>query len=147
MASRQTVGRINTFGILQKQLNFRIMAGPLSAPSWATPIIVGGSGVNAGNSALGNADGVTSVAQTAAGKFTVTLDDSYLKLETVQATFACSGDAVDIYAQAGVTSNLGSATPATVVIKTKTGAVNTNPATTDVDTYISVTLTFEDSSA
>jgi hypothetical protein len=90
---------------------------------------------------------VTSVAQTAAGKFTVTLDDSYLKLSAVQATFSCSGDAVDIYAQAGVTSNLGSATPTTLVVKTKTGAVNTNPGTTDVDTYISVTVIFEDSAA
>jgi hypothetical protein len=123
------------------------MAGPLSAPSWATPIVVGGPGENSGSAALGVARGVASVAQTAAGKFTVTLEDSYAKLTNLQATFSCLGDAVDIYAQAGATSNLGVAagTPVTVVVKTKTAAVNTNPATTDVDTYISVTLTFEDS--
>ncbi len=145
MASRTMSGRTMTFGIQEKQLNFRILAGPLSAPSWATPVVVGGPGENSGNTALGVARGVASVAQTAAGKFTVTLEDSYAKITNCQATFVCSGDAVDIYAQGGVTSNLSSSTPATFVVKTKTGGTNTNPATTDVDTYISVTLTFEDS--
>ncbi len=145
MASRLMSGRTMTFGIQEKQLNFRIVAGPLSAPSWATPVVVGGPGENPGNVALGYARGVASVAQTAAGKFTVTLEDSYSKVDTVQATFSCSGDAVDIYAQGGVMANLGSATPTTLVVKTKTGATNTNPATTDLDTYISVSVTFEDS--
>lgn len=145
MASRTMSGRTMTFGIQEKALNFRILAGPLSAPSWTTPVVVGGPGENSGNVALGVARGVASVAQTAAGKFTVTLEDSYSKISSLQATFSCSGDAVDIYAQSGAITNLGSSTPATVVVKTKTGAVNTNPATTDTDTYISVTITFEDS--
>lgn len=145
MASRTMSGRTMTFGLKEKALNFRILAGPLSAPSWATPVVVGGPGDNPGNTALGVARGVASVAQTAAGKFTVTLEDAYAKITSGQATFSCSGDAVDIYAQFGAISNLATSTPATVVVKTKTGGTNTNPATTDTDTYISVTLTFEDS--
>ncbi len=145
MASRLMSGNSSTFGILEKQLNFRIMAGPLSAPSWTTPVVVGGPGENPGSSALGIARGVASVAQTAAGKFTVTLEDSYAKLVSLQATYSCSGDTADIYAQAGVVSNLGTSTPVTLVVKTKTAGTNTNPATTDVDTSISVSVTFEDS--
>jgi hypothetical protein len=145
MSSRTMSGRPNTFGIQEKQLNFRIVAGPLSAPSWTTPVVIGGPGENSGNAAVGIARGVASVAQTAAGKFTVTLEDTYAKLTGIQATFSCSGDAVDIYAQGGAMTNLASTTPVTLVVKTKTGAVNTNPATTDLDTYISVSVTFEDS--
>lgn len=134
-----------TFGVQEKALRFRIVAGPLSAPSWTTPVVIGGPGENSGNVAVGVARGVASVAQTAAGKFTVTLEDSYAKVTSVQATFSCSGDAVDIYAQGGVMSNLGTSTPVTLVVKTKTGGTNTNPATTDLDTYISLAVVFEDS--
>jgi len=132
-----------TFGILEKVLRFRIVANG----SWATPIIVGGRGVNTTFPSFGNGLGVTSVAQTAAGKFTVTLDDAYSKLVTAQATYQGSGDAEDLVAQVGVISNIGTSTPVTIVIKTKTGAVNTNPGTVDANTSINVDLTFEDSSA
>lgn len=132
-----------TFGLLEKKLAFRIVANG----SWATPIVVGGRGTNAIQAAFGNGLGVTSVAQTAAGKFTVTLDDPYAKLVTAQATYQGSGDAEDLVAQVGVISNVGTSTPVTIVIKTKTGAANTNPGTVDANTSISVDLLFEDSGA
>lgn len=133
-----------SFGILEKKVTCRIIANG----SWATPILVGSRGTNATIAGAGNAMGCASVAQTAAGKFTITLDDTYLKLVGVQATYSGSGDAEDLYAQGGIVSNLATpGSPITVVIKTKTGAANTNPGTTDVNTYINVHLEFEDSSA
>lgn len=144
MSSRTMSGRTMTFGIQEKAIRFRIMA---SAGSWTTPVIVGGRGASASIAGAGIADGVTSVVRTAAGKFTVTLDDAYAKLGTAQATYQGSGDAEDISAQVGVISNLGTSTPTTLVVKTKTGTVNTDPATTDVNTSINVDLVFEDSGA
>ncbi len=146
MSSRTMSGRTQSFGIQQKAIRFRIMA---SAGSWTTPVIVGGRGASASIAGAGIADGVTSVVRNSAGKFTVTLDDSYAKLETFQVSYQGSGDAEDIVAQAGVVSNLATSasTPVTVVVKTKTGGANTDPGTTDVNTSINVDLVFEDSGA
>lgn len=147
MSSRTMSGRTKTFGIDEKLIRFRIMA---SAGSWATPVLVGGRGSNASIAGAGNAEGANftgGVVRTAAGKFTVTLDDAYNKLVTAQATYQGSGDAEDLVAQIGVVSNAQTSTPLTIVIKTKTGAVNTDPATTDINTSINVDLVFEDSNA
>lgn len=144
MASR-TMGNVPplTFGLLEKLIRFRIVANG----AWTTPIIVAGRGVNATFPTFGNGIGVTSVVRTGAGKFTVTLDDPYSKLVTAQATYQGSGDAEDISAQVGVITGIGTSAPVTIVIKTKTGTVNTDPGTVDANTSISVDLTFEDSGA
>lgn len=136
MASRAMSGRPATFGLLEKTLRFRIMA---SAGSWNTPVVVGGRGT-------GTAPGVASVSRAAAGKFLVTLEDGYAKLVTAHATYQGSGDAEDLVAQIGVPANVGTSTPVLLMIKTKAGAANTDPATTDANTAIHVDLTFEDSS-
>jgi hypothetical protein len=132
-----------TFGLLEKRLSFRIMANA----AWTSPVAVAGRGSSAIIAGAGNAIGVTSVARTAAGKYTIQLDDAYAKLVTAQATYQGSGDAEDISAQIGVIANVGTSTPVTIVVKTKTGTVNTDPATTDVNTSINVDLVFEDSGA
>lgn len=91
--------------------------------------------------------GVTSVALTATGKFTVTLTGQYWKLRAGHCTYGTSADDVDLYAQLGVIANLASSSAVTVVVKLKTGATNTDAAAAGADNRICVTLEFEDSSA
>jgi|SRR3954471_18884414 len=145
MSSRTMSGRVMTFGVQEKAIRFRIMAG--SGANWNTPIAVGGRGTQANSNllGLGIAPGVASVARTAAGKFTVTLEDAYARLVTAQASYQSSSDAEDLVAQVGAIANLGTATPATIVIKTKAIGVNADPGTQDQNTSINVDLVFEDS--
>ena len=143
MSSKSTY----SFGLLEKCIRLRIYAG---AGSWATPFLAAGRGINTNNAAFGVPDGAGAagaVTRLSAGKFQITLDDAYLKLVTAQATYAGSGDAEDLVAQVGLIGNLGTSTPTTVIVKTKTGAVNTDPGTTDANTFIAVDLVFEDSAA
>lgn len=132
-----------SFGIQEKVIRFRIMANG----SWTTPFIAAGRGINTVNSGLGVADGVTSVTRLSAGKFQVTLDDAYAKIVTVQTSYSGSSDTEDLYAQGGVLANVGTSTPVTLIVKTKTGTANTDPGTTDVNTHIDVDVMFEDSAA
>lgn len=147
MASRtMSSGRTFTFGYLEKKITFRIMA---SAGSWTTPILVGGHGPVDATLLAGIPVGVlkASVIRLSAGKFQVTLDDAYNKLTTVKCFYSGSGDAEDLIAQGGLITNLNSSTPIVFIVKTKTGAVNTDPGTTDTNTNISCELVFEDSAA
>lgn len=129
MASRTMSGRTQGFGVAEKIIRLKIFVDAGNAPTFTTQ------------------GGVTSVVRTAAGKYTITLDDAYYSLVSFQATYVDSGDAVDVYAQPGAVANLGTSTPITAVVKTKTGATNTNPSAAGTDVYISVDLVFEDSAA
>lgn len=130
MASRNMNRGTMEFGVQRKIVRCKIFPNNTGTPT------VSPSG----------ADGIASVARTAAGKFTLTLQDAYRSLVGFHATFSSAADNVDLYAQAGAVSNLGTSTPATAVVKLKTGSTNTDVAADD-DTFISVTLVFEDSSA
>jgi hypothetical protein len=129
-----------TFGLNEKQLSFRIIAGPAAAPLWATPVAVGGGG-------SGVARGVASVSRLAVGKFLITLEDAYAKLCSAHFSASSSDDAAPLGAQGGVIANVGTSTPVTVIVKTKSGAGNADPVTVDADTHIDVDLVFEDSGA
>jgi hypothetical protein len=96
--------------------------------------------------------GVASVTRPAAGKFLITLRDSYYKVHEAHCTWQHEADNVDVYAQLGefnnvtlpsgtVAGTLGQAT--TVVVKTKTGTANTDVAA-GAQRAICVTLVFED---
>ncbi len=104
---------------------------------------------DAGNAPTWKASwGVTSVAFTATGKYTITLTGGYYKLRAAHATYGTSADNVDLYAQLGVVTGLAtSGSSVAVVVKLKTGANNTNAAAADADNRVCVTLEFEDSSA
>lgn len=128
MASRVMKGREKTFGTNEKVVRLKIFPDGSSTPSFTSQ------------------GGVASVALTATGKFTITLSDAYHSLVAFNATYSTSADNVDLYAQAGAVSNLGTSTPATAVVKLKTGATNTDAAAAADDNYISVELVFEDSS-
>ena len=141
MASRTlSLHSRRTFGLNEKQLSFRIVAGPAAAPSWATPVAVGGGG-------SGVARGVASVARSAAGKFLITLEDAYAKLCSAHYSVSSSDDAAILGAVGGVIANVGTSLPVTVVVKTRAGAGNADPVTVDADTWVSVDLVFEDSGA
>lgn len=128
MASRIMSGREKTFGTNEKVVRVKIFPDSSNDPSYTSQ------------------GGVASVARSAAGKFLVTLSDAYYSLVSFDATYSTSADNVDLYAQAGAVSNLGTTTAATAVVKLKTGATNTDAAAAADDNYISVTLVFEDSS-
>ena len=96
--------------------------------------------------------GVAGVVYTAAGKFTVTLNEGYYKPIAFAATVQCNGDAVDLYAQLGDFNNVGRhngaargtpGQPTTFVVKLKTGATNTDAAAA-AQTAVFFDVTFED---
>jgi hypothetical protein len=72
--------------------------------------------------------GVTSVVRSAAGKFTVTLNDSYYKLKHANVSYRDERDNADLYAQLGAVSNEATTSPITVVVKLKTATTNTDVA-------------------
>lgn len=72
--------------------------------------------------------GVASVGRSGAGKFLVTLDDSYFKLKHANVSYRDERDNADLYAQLGAVSNEGTTSPITVVVKLKTATVNTDVA-------------------
>src|SRR5688500_20370063 len=74
--------------------------------------------------------GVTSVARSAAGKFLVTLNDTYVQLKHANVSYRDERDNADLYAQLGAVSNEATTTGAalTIVVKLKTGTVNTDVA-------------------
>lgn len=63
----------------------------------------------------------------AAGKFTLTFDQEVKKVLAVVPMIGINADNVDIYAQAEIPDNMESASAKTTIIRTKTGAVNTDP--------------------
>lgn len=69
------------------------------------------------------------VVRNAAGKFTVSLYNSAIVLLGAYASLSVTADSTDIYAQVGPVDAL---TNKNIVIRTMTGAVMTDPATTTV---------------
>ncbi len=85
--------------------------------------------------------GVASVTRSAAGKFTVALTDSYTSLLGGGADVRMSADNVDLYAQLGAFTAGTTAANASIVVKLKTGATNTDLAA-DADSIVTVRLVF-----
>lgn len=127
-AGRIFGGLRRTMGVQERLVSCKIFPNAGSAPSFTSQ------------------GGVASVALSAAGKFTITCNDPFYSLASFQATYVDTSDSVDLYAQGGDVSNLGTANAVTAVVKLKTGATNTNAGATDANRYISVDLCFEDSS-
>lgn len=90
--------------------------------------------------------GVAGVVRSAAGKFLITLDDSYFKFRSGQATYRDERDNVDLTAQLGIVLSEGTTTPITVEVRLKTATVNTDVAAGAGarDRCIYVELEFED---
>ena len=86
--------------------------------------------------------GLASVAWTSTGVFTLTLQDTYRRLISKQLTLQMNA-ATDLTAQFGAVSNVGSATPVTVVVRTLAAATPTDIAA-NANNSISVQLCFSD---
>jgi hypothetical protein len=129
MASRSMTGRTKTFGVSEKCVRLKLFPD------------------STGTATFTSQGGVASVARSAAGKFLITFQDAYLSLVDYQVAYSTSADNVDLYAQLGAVSNLGTSTAATAVVKLKTGATNTDAAAAAADNFISCCFVFEDSSA
>jgi hypothetical protein len=134
MASEKLHPGAKVHAVDPKRITLRIFPNAALAPTWDSE------------------GGVASVAYTAAGKFTVTLNEPYFKPIACAATVQCNGDAVDLYAQLGDFNNVGRhngaargtpGQPTTFVVKLKTGATNTDAAAA-AQTAIFVDVTFED---
>ena len=92
--------------------------------------VVGAAG--AVGAITGHGFGVT---LTGAGDYLITFTDAFTELHSCQCNImAISGAAVDMYAQIGAFTP-GAAGAATLQIRCKTGAVDTNPAATDSVTF------------
>lgn len=73
--------------------------------------------------------GVASVVRNgSAGKFLITLNDSYYQLKHANVSYRDERDNADLYAQLGAVSNEATPTPTTIVVKLKTATVNTDVA-------------------
>jgi len=127
MASRLMKGRESCFEKKAKTVRLKLFPDSSSAPTFTSE------------------GGVASVARSAAGKFLVTFSDAYYAVADAHCTYSTSADNVDLYAQLGAFANLATSTAATLVVKLKTGATNTDAAAAATDNYISITVTFEDS--
>jgi hypothetical protein len=86
--------------------------------------------------------GVASIVLTTTGVWTITLQDSYKRLLSAQATIQMAS-ATDLVPQFGTVSNLGTATPVTVVLRANAAATPTDIAA-NANNSISVTLIFDD---
>jgi hypothetical protein len=87
------------------------------------------------------------VTRLAAGKFLITLEDTYAKLCSAHFSASSSDDAAVLGAQGGAIMGVGTSTPVSLIVKSKAGAGNADPATVDSDTHIDIDLVFEDSGA
>lgn len=90
---------------------------------------------------IAEGEGAASVARTAAGRFTITLNDQWKVRPTIFATAEIVGNATDIYAQGGVYTAGTGTSGDTVVVRTLTGATETDVAA-DADNMISVLLVY-----
>lgn len=129
MASRRMNMNGLEFEIASKTVRCRIFPDSTNAPTFTS------------------AGGVASVARSAAGKFLITLQDPYRKCREFHCSYSTAADNVDLYAQPGAVSNLGTSTDVTAVVKLKAGANNTDAAAAAADNFIDVTLVFDDSDA
>jgi len=74
---------------------------------------------------------VSGIVHTATGKYTITLNETPYNIVSVYPSISVVGDSTDATAQGGVESG------ATIVVKTKAGATNTDFAA-DADTHVDV---------
>jgi hypothetical protein len=134
MASEKLRPGAKGHAIDPKRITGRIFPNGASAPTWEAE------------------GGVASIALTATGKYTVTLNEGYYKPIAASAMVQCNGDAVDLYAQLGDFANVGQINgavagtpgqPTTFVVKLKTGTANTNAAAA-AQTVVYFEVTFED---
>jgi hypothetical protein len=86
--------------------------------------------------------GVASIALSATGTWLITLEDTYKRLLSAQATIQMAA-ATDLVPQFGAVSNLATTTPVTVVLRANAVATPTDIAA-DANNSISVTLIFDD---
>lgn len=86
--------------------------------------------------------GVASIARSAQGVFLVTLQDTYKRLLSAQATIQMT-TATDLVPQIGDVSNLASASPVTVVVRANAVATPTDIAS-NANNSITMTLIFDD---
>lgn len=86
--------------------------------------------------------GLASVARSTNGVYLLTLQDTYRRLISKQASVQMA-TATDLVPQFGAISNVGSATPVTVVVRVNAGATPTDVAA-DAANSVSVQLCFSD---
>lgn len=134
MASARLKPNAKCYGIDLKKVNVRIFPNNNGVPTWTSE------------------GGVASVERSNTGKFLITLDQSYYRVRSAQATFQTEEDNRDMFAQIGEFNNvnhngaqIGTAgQPTTVVVKLKTATANTDIAAA-AQRCIFVDLEFEDS--
>jgi hypothetical protein len=91
---------------------------------------------------------VESVARENTGVYAVKLRHAFTNILFQSAHFSTTSDSVDMYAQCGIDVVTAEGQPLTLIVKTKTGATNTNPPATGATvSTITVLMIFEDSSA
>lgn len=89
--------------------------------------------------------GVVSVIRTSnAGEFTITLADAYYDLNAYKLSLQ-HPTAANLMAQLGAVSNLGTATPTTIIVRTQAGATGTD-ITADANASVAFEFEFNDSS-
>lgn len=133
MASAGMPGHPREFGVNNKRIKFRFFPQGNST----TPLTVAAG-------TLVCAGGVTSVTRTAtAGKFTIQLSETYVKLISAGASIQLSADTTDLTCQFG-DLNLAATGGATLVIRLLAGGTNTDMAA-NANNSVFVTLDFQDS--
>jgi hypothetical protein len=86
--------------------------------------------------------GVASITRSAQGTWLVTLQDTYKRLLSAQATIQMNA-ATDLVPQIGAVSNLGTASPVTVTVRANAVATATDIAANG-NNSITMTLIFDD---
>lgn len=86
--------------------------------------------------------GVTSITRTGAGTWLITLQDSYKRLVSAQATIQMT-TATDLVPQIGDVSNLATANPVTLVVRANAVATATDMAA-NANNSITLALVFDD---
>jgi hypothetical protein len=93
----------------------------------------------------GNPNGlVASAVLTATGKYTFVFVDPYRRIRAVVAHYAANADNTDLYAQAAPVTRDAAGVPSCIV-RTKTGANNTNPPASPNGGHINLLIYFNDS--
>lgn len=86
--------------------------------------------------------GVTSITRSGAGTWLITLQDSYKRLLSAQATIQMTS-ATDLVPQIGDVSNLATTSPVTLIVRANAVATPTDIAA-NANNSITVTLLFDD---
>ena len=87
--------------------------------------------------------GVATITRAAAGRFLITLQDTYKRLISASATVQMAA-ATDLVAQIGTVANVGTTSAVTVIVRLNAAATETDMAA-DANNSVSVSLDFDDS--